>query len=214
MSIKRDVNGYKVFELPNGEQLLWAEEDRVMFVRLSENGTPLTIDPDNEFEDMLVALEYASIERDRLHDENQSLRRSLTSEAVKDAKYNTEIMRLRKEIEEKEGFLKGRQHTINRLKEHNEEIASMGIRQGEQISRLLQLEKKQAKVLEETQKETEFHRNAAKIYRKATSDIHNTLRRVDSENALKRVETIIELALAQEGEEQQDQKILEAHKTT
>ncbi|WP_128102804.1 hypothetical protein [Paenibacillus sp. DCT19] len=69
MSIKRDVNGYKVFDLPNGEHLLWAEEDRVMFVRSSENGTPLTMDPDNEFEDMLVAMEYASVERDRLRKE-------------------------------------------------------------------------------------------------------------------------------------------------
>ncbi|MNB92484.1 hypothetical protein D3C75_395880 [compost metagenome] len=56
------------------------------------------------------------------------------------------------------------------------------------------------KELEEARKETEFHRNAAKIYRKATSDIHNTLRWGDSENALERVETIIELAQVQEGE--------------
>ncbi|MGR6546299.1 hypothetical protein [Paenibacillus tundrae] len=38
-------------------------------------------------------------ERDRLHDENQSLRRSLTSEAVKDANYNVEIVRLRKLVD-------------------------------------------------------------------------------------------------------------------
>lgn len=60
------------------------------------------------------------------------------------------------------------------------------------------------KELEEARKETEFHRNAAKIYRKATSDIHNTLRWGDSENALERVETIIELAFGQEGEGNQD----------
>ncbi|PIH58256.1 hypothetical protein [Paenibacillus sp. LK1] len=56
--------------------------------------------------------------------------------------------RLRKELEEKEIILTGRQYTINRLKEQNEEIATMGIRQGEQIYRLLQSEKKQYKELE------------------------------------------------------------------
>ncbi|MCG7385075.1 hypothetical protein [Paenibacillus sp. ACRRY] len=59
------------------------------------------------------------------------------------------IAYLLKKLEEKEIFLTGRQYTINRLKEQNEEIATMGIRQGEQITRLLQSEKKQAKKLEE-----------------------------------------------------------------
>lgn len=53
---------------------------------------------------------------------------------------------------------------------------------------------------ERLRKELEEARKVAKIYRKATSDIHNTLRWGDSENALERVETIIELALGQEGE--------------
>lgn len=59
---------------------------------------------------------------------------------------------------------------------------------------------KAEKELEEERKKTEFHSNAAKIYQKATSDIHNTLRWGDAENALERVETIIDLALGQEGE--------------
>lgn len=57
-----------------------------------------------------------------------------------------------KELEEKEIILTGRQYTINRLKEQNEEIATMGIRQGEQIYRLLQTEKKQFNELEEARK--------------------------------------------------------------
>ncbi|UPK42494.1 hypothetical protein [Paenibacillus pabuli] len=40
-----------------------------------------------------------------LHDENQSLRRSLTSEAVKDANYNVELVRLRKELEIKDSTI-------------------------------------------------------------------------------------------------------------
>lgn len=65
-----------------------------------------------------------------------------------DAKAPEYIAYLLKELEEKEIILTGRQYTINRLKEQNEEIATMGIRQGEQIYRLLQSEKKQCKELE------------------------------------------------------------------
>lgn len=53
---------------------------------------------------------------------------------------------------------------------------------------------------ERLRKELEEARKVARIYHKATSDIHNTLRWGDSENALERVETIIELAQLQEGE--------------
>jgi hypothetical protein len=50
-------------------------------------------------------LEYSdSLEEQnkRLQNANQSLRRTLTREALKDANYNVEIVRLRKELEEKE----------------------------------------------------------------------------------------------------------------
>ncbi|KAA8747132.1 hypothetical protein [Paenibacillus sp. UASWS1643] len=51
-------------------------------------------------EDIAIDIVHRHRENERLHDENQSLRRSLTREAVKDANYNAEIARLRKELEE------------------------------------------------------------------------------------------------------------------
>ncbi|WP_405131876.1 hypothetical protein MHB43_10225 [Paenibacillus sp. FSL H8-0317] len=82
---------------------------------------------------------------------------------------------------------------VNDLLAQTEEYGTLIEQQGKEMIRLQQLANKQGKELEEAQR-------VAKIYRKATNDIHNTLRWGDSENALERVETIIELALGQEGE--------------
>ncbi|SEB28041.1 hypothetical protein [Paenibacillus sp. 276b] len=65
MSIKRDVNGYKVFDLPDGGQLLWSEEDRVLFSRPADYCTPLTMDSDDEFDELLKAAEFAIYERNQ-----------------------------------------------------------------------------------------------------------------------------------------------------
>lgn len=66
MSIKRDVNGYMIIDIPAGGQLLWAGEDRVLFARPNEDCTPLTTDPNDHFEDVLEALEHSLNEQDRL----------------------------------------------------------------------------------------------------------------------------------------------------
>lgn len=66
MSIKRDINGYKVFDLRSGAQLLWAEEDNVLFYRMGEAGLTLTTDIDAEFDAIMEAWEHVIVERDRL----------------------------------------------------------------------------------------------------------------------------------------------------
>ncbi|MCZ1265391.1 hypothetical protein [Paenibacillus tundrae] len=66
MSIKRDVNGYMIIDIPAGGQLLWAGEDRVLFARPNEDCTPLTTDPNDHFEDVLEALEHSLNEQERL----------------------------------------------------------------------------------------------------------------------------------------------------
>ncbi|WP_339306496.1 hypothetical protein [Paenibacillus sp. FSL R5-0519] len=69
MSIKRDINGYKVLDLRGGAQFLWAEEDNVLFYRMGEAGLTLTTDVDAEFAAIMEAWEHAVVERDRLHKE-------------------------------------------------------------------------------------------------------------------------------------------------
>lgn len=55
--IKRDQYGYKIYPLPDGSEVLWAEEDRVLFHRSSPESMPLTIDPDGVFEDLLALVD-------------------------------------------------------------------------------------------------------------------------------------------------------------
>jgi chromosome segregation ATPase len=55
--IKRDQNGYKIYPLPDGSEVLWAEEDRVLFHRSSPESMPLTTDPDGVFEDLLALVD-------------------------------------------------------------------------------------------------------------------------------------------------------------
>lgn len=76
MNIKWE-NGYKVFDLPNGGQLLWAEEDRVLFSRPGETGIALTTDPDTEFDGMIEALEQAVVERDQLRKDLEEAKQAL-----------------------------------------------------------------------------------------------------------------------------------------
>ncbi|MGG1639887.1 hypothetical protein ACIFQM_01055 [Paenibacillus sp. NRS-1782] len=66
--IKRDQNGYKIYPLPDGSEVLWAEEDRVLFRRSNPESMPLTIYPDGVFEDLFAlvdSLQQQMAERDR-----------------------------------------------------------------------------------------------------------------------------------------------------
>ncbi|NUU73999.1 hypothetical protein [Paenibacillus xylanilyticus] len=78
MSIKRDVNGYKIFDLPSGGQLLWAEEDLVLFARPNESCTPLTTEFDDHYDEIMEAWEHAVVERDRLLQENKRYKDALS----------------------------------------------------------------------------------------------------------------------------------------
>lgn len=69
MSIKRDVNGYKVFDLRGGVQLLWAEEDNVLFSRMQGSEMAITTDIDAEFDGIMEAWEHVVVERDQLRKE-------------------------------------------------------------------------------------------------------------------------------------------------
>lgn len=63
-------------------------------------------------------LEYSdSLEEQnkRLQNANQSLRRTLTREALKDANYNVEIMRLRKELKEAQRYVSDLHHHAESL---------------------------------------------------------------------------------------------------
>ncbi|WP_336078546.1 hypothetical protein [Paenibacillus sp. 203] len=66
--IKRDQYGYKIYPLLDGSEVLWAEEERVLFHRASPESMPLTTDADGVFEDLLAlvdSLQQQLAERDR-----------------------------------------------------------------------------------------------------------------------------------------------------
>lgn len=106
MSIKRDKNGYKIFDLPDGGQLLWAEEDRVLFSRPAEFCTPLTMDPDDEFDELLRAAEFAIIERNKAIQELRDYKAKRGENLGEMLDARAEADRLRKELEEEHAYRK------------------------------------------------------------------------------------------------------------
>lgn len=55
--MRTDNNGYKIYPLLDGSELLYAAEDKVLYHRLSPEGMPLTVDPNSVFEDLLRVIE-------------------------------------------------------------------------------------------------------------------------------------------------------------
>lgn len=55
--MKTDENGYKIYPLLDGSEVLWAEEERVLFHRTSPEAIPLTIDADSVLDDLLEVIE-------------------------------------------------------------------------------------------------------------------------------------------------------------
>ncbi|MDT0123906.1 hypothetical protein Q9R46_14690 [Paenibacillus sp. RRE4] len=121
--------------------------------------------------------------------EAQSLRRSLTSEAVKNASHNVDNMRLRKELEEKE----------NHIKEIKTEKA---ILEGElsQANAYKHFEAERTKEAVQLHKELEAERKQAAAVRKAMQDVLYYLQRDSYIPAQDILEQYLAMSVGQEGE--------------
>ncbi|MEC0110440.1 hypothetical protein P4H27_26065 [Paenibacillus taichungensis] len=144
-------------------------------------------------------LEYSDsldADNERLHEENQSLRRSLTSEAVKDANYNVEIVRLHKELEEATNLIGQQAMEMIRL----QNLANKQAKEVDALKHSAVIVLSSHKYMEEelikAQKETEHLRNTLE-----TAQFQLSIKRTLHE---RRGCDCRSLAVGQEGEGNQD----------
>lgn len=66
--------GYEIYKLPDGSELMFSREDRVLFHRTTATSMPLTIDPESVFDDVLGSLRQAQNEIEQVVEDNKRLR--------------------------------------------------------------------------------------------------------------------------------------------
>lgn len=63
--------GYEVYPCADGSEVMFSRDDRVLFHRVTPTSMPLTTDPDSVLDEVLVSLQQAQREIDRLNRLNQ-----------------------------------------------------------------------------------------------------------------------------------------------
>ncbi|MGP0580254.1 hypothetical protein ACTP13_25095 [Paenibacillus peoriae] len=117
--IKRDQYGYKIYPLLDGSEVLWAEEERVLFHRASPESMPLTTDADGVFEDLLALVDSLQQQVTQYH--------TLISES--NAEFNNLLSNLKATAAKRDKFRKALEEIADSKKDMSGVLCRVAARQ-------------------------------------------------------------------------------------